>query len=120
MHKLFLRRLRIRAYAFSASAKSGVGIGVPDMLSATHDAPASFLLSQHSHIQIMVGCVGASHEAPVSDNAGYANPAQLTTSEIGVSGGGIYSQLSEAATMATIPTRSPQYSRISSPEVRHA
>ncbi|ECE9895066.1 peptidase, partial [Salmonella enterica subsp. enterica serovar Typhimurium] len=78
--------------------------GVLELLSATNDAPASFLLSQLGYIQIMVGWVGAPKGAPVSDNAGYANPAQFTTSEIGVSGGGVTSKLSEAAIMATVPT----------------
>ena len=90
-------------YTIQAAAKSVAGIGVLELLSATYDAPASFLLSQLSYIQIMVGWVGAPKGAPVSDNAGYANPAQFTTSEIGVSGGGINTQLSEAAIMATIP-----------------
>ena len=91
-------------YTALAAAKSVDGIGVLVLISATNDAPASFLLSQLSYTQIMVGWVGAPKGAPVSDNAGYANPAQLTTSEIGVSGGGIESLLSEAAIMATIPT----------------
>ena len=90
-------------YTAMAAAKSVAGIGVLVLLSATNDASASFLLSQLSYTQIMVGWVGAPKGAPVSDNAGYANPAQLTTSEIGVSGGGVKSQLSEVAIMATIP-----------------
>ena len=97
-------------YTALAAAKSVAGIGVLVLLSATNDAPASFLLSQLSYTQIMVGWVGAPKGAPVSDNAGYANPAQLTTSEIGVSGGGVKSQLSEVAIMATIPA-------ISQPEI---
>ena len=97
-------------YVNDAPAKSGAGIGVPEMLSATHDAPSVFFCAASSvhpffcdtgiiraAYRIMVGWVGASSEAPVSDNAGYANPAQLTTSEIGVSGGGYKYQLSEAA-----------------------
>ncbi|ENX6894046.1 Rha family transcriptional regulator [Escherichia coli] len=74
------------------------------MLSAIYDAPASFLSSASVHTQIMVGWTGAPKGAPVSDNAGYANPVQFTTSEIGVSGGEGNSLLSEAAIMATIPT----------------
>ncbi|ECD2277600.1 peptidase, partial [Salmonella enterica subsp. enterica] len=74
-------------YTVQAPHKAGAGIGVLELLSATNDAPASFLLSQLGYIQIMVGWVGAPKGAPVSDNAGYANPAQFTTSEIGVSGG---------------------------------
>lgn len=37
----------IRGYDSSAPAKSGVGIGVPEQLSVTNDAPASFLLSAY-------------------------------------------------------------------------
>lgn len=96
-------------YGYSAPAKSGAGIGVLILHTATQTRPASFLLSQLSHTQIMVGCVGASHEAPVSVCAGYANPAQLTTSEIGVSGGEFISLHTEAAIMATTPTQYPQF-----------
>jgi len=85
-------------YSLIAPAKSGAGIGVLHLHTATQTRPASFLLSQHNHTRIMVGCVGASHEAPVSVCAGYANPAQLTTSEIGVSGGELISSHTEAAT----------------------
>ncbi|EMJ8567458.1 ash family protein [Escherichia coli] len=85
-------------YALKSPAKSGVGIGVLHLHTATQTRRASFLLSQHNHTQIMVGCVGASHEAPVSVCAGYANPAQFTTSEIGVSGGEVISSHTEAAT----------------------
>ncbi|MBJ5686605.1 ash family protein [Salmonella enterica subsp. enterica serovar London] len=93
-------------YTVQAPYKAGAGIGVLELLSATNDAPASFLLSQLGYIQIMVGWVGAPKGAPVSDNAGYANPAQFTTSEIGVSGGGSISPIKEAAIMATVPALS--------------
>ncbi|KMK44230.1 hypothetical protein ABW13_05175 [Pluralibacter gergoviae] len=53
--------------------------------------------------------MGAERSAPVTLYAGYANPVQLTTSEIGVSGGGIKSQYKEAAIMATTPTQKPQF-----------
>lgn len=53
--------------------------------------------------------MGAEKSAPVSCNAGYANPVQSTTSEIGVSSGGFQTQLQEAATMATTPTQNPQF-----------
>ncbi|MBJ4257866.1 host cell division inhibitor Icd-like protein, partial [Salmonella enterica subsp. enterica serovar Typhimurium] len=96
-------------YTVQAPYKAGAGIGVLELLSATNDAPASFLLSQLGYIQIMVGWVGAPKGAPVSVCAGYANPAQFTTSEIGVSGGGNKSQLQEAAIMATTPTQKPQF-----------
>ncbi|EJW7918881.1 host cell division inhibitor Icd-like protein [Escherichia coli] len=109
-------------YGYSAPAKSGAGIGVLIMLQATHDAPSVFfcvLASAHlfpsdmaiAHIaqKVMVGWMGAERSAPVSCNAGYANPVQLTTSEIGVSGGGNKSQLQEAAIMATTPTQNPQF-----------
>ncbi len=51
----------------------------------------------------MVGWTGAPKGAPVSDNAGYADPIEFTTSEIGVPGGEGNSLLSEAAIMATVP-----------------
>lgn len=91
-------------YTVQAPYKAGAGIGVLEMLSAIYDAPASFLSSASVHTRIMVGWTGAPKGAPVSDNAGYANPVQFTTSEIGVSGGEGNSLLSEAAIMATIPT----------------
>ncbi|EPL3977785.1 ash family protein [Serratia marcescens] len=104
-------------YGYIAPAKSGVRIGVLVMLSATHDAPSVFfcvvglahpfssdaVIIRAAH-EVMVGWVGASKDAPVSDNAGYANPAQLTTSEIGVSGGGDLTQLSEAAICWLLPS----------------
>ncbi|HFI3921093.1 TPA: ash family protein [Escherichia coli] len=90
-------------YTVQAPYKAGAGIGVLEMLSAIYDAPASFLSSASVHTQIMVGWTGAPKGAPVSDNAGYANPVQFTTSEIGVSGGEGNSLLSEAAIMATVP-----------------
>ncbi|EFE4402542.1 hypothetical protein A8H01_001277 [Escherichia coli] len=91
-------------YTVQAPYKAGAGIGVLEMLSAIYDAPASFLSSASAHTQIMVGWTGAPKGAPVSDNAGYANPVQFTTSEIGVSGGEGNSLLSEAAIMATVLT----------------
>lgn len=115
-----LPSLQSSDYPQPAPAKSGVRIGVLLMLQATHDAPSVFfcvLASVHPFFsdmviirvarEVMVGWMGAEKSAPVSCNAGYANPVQLTTSEIGVSGGGIKSQLQEAATMATTLTQVP-------------
>ncbi len=90
-------------YTVQAPYKAGAGIGVLELHTATIGALASFLLLQLSYTQIMVGWTGAPKGAPVSDNAGYANPVQFTTSEIGVSGGEGNSLLSEAAIMATVP-----------------
>ncbi|EBI7853785.1 peptidase [Salmonella enterica] len=90
-------------YTVQAPHKAGAGIGVLELHTATMGALASFLLLQLSYTQIMVGWVGAPKGAPVSVCAGYANPAQFTTSEIGVSGGGSYPLHTEAAIMATIP-----------------
>ncbi|MCQ7718809.1 Rha family transcriptional regulator [Salmonella sp. NW1258] len=98
-------------YTVQAPYKAGAGIGVLEIHTATNDAPASFLLSQLGYIQIMVGWVGAPQGAPVSVCAGYANPAQFTTSEIGVSGGGGFLPHTEAAIMATVPT-------LAQPEIR--
>lgn len=112
----------IPVYGYCAPAKSGAGIGVPESLQATYDAPCVFFCVVNSvHLffcvagiiraahKIMVGWMGAERSAPVSCNAGYANPVQSTTSEIGVSGGGFQTQLQEAAIMATIPTQNPQF-----------
>ncbi|EDM4448482.1 peptidase [Salmonella enterica subsp. enterica serovar Dublin] len=90
-------------YTVQAPHKAGAGIGVLELHTATMGALASFLLLQLSYTQIMVGWVGAPKGAPVSVCAGYANPAQFTTSEIGVSDGGSYPLHTEAAIMATIP-----------------
>ena len=117
-----LRSGGVPVYGYSAPAKSGARIGVLIMLQVTHDAPSVFfcvLASAHlfpsdmaiAHVaqKVMVGWMGAERSAPVSCNAGYANPVQLTTSEIGVSGGGNKSQLQEAAIMATTLTQNPQF-----------
>ncbi|EET9194250.1 ash family protein [Escherichia coli] len=93
-------------YTVQAPYKAGVGIGVLELHTATIGALASFLLLQLSYTPIMVGWVGAPKGAPVSVCAGYANPAQFTTSEIGVSGGGSYPLHTEAAIMATVPALS--------------
>ncbi|HHP3218710.1 TPA: ash family protein [Escherichia coli] len=90
-------------YTVQAPYKAGAGIGVLELHTATIGALASFLLLQLSYTQIMVGWVGAPKGAPVSVCAGYANPAQFTTSEIGVSGGGSYPLHTEVAIMATVP-----------------
>lgn len=109
-------------YALKAPAKSGARIGVLNDCMATHDAPSVFfcavdpshlfsrvVVQNRSASKIMVGWVGAEKSAPESIQSGYANPAQSTTSEIGVSGGGNKSQLQEAAIMATTPTQKPQF-----------
>lgn len=101
----------IPVYGYSAPAKSGAGISLPEMYRATHDAPSVFfcVVSQpHTFFsatgiirfarKIMVGCAGASSEAPVSLYAGKANPAQSTTRQISLCGGGSKTQYKEAAT----------------------
>lgn len=122
IRKKQLREPGSLVYVEKAPAKSGAGIGVPESLQATYDAPRVFFCVVNSvppffcvagiirvaH-KIMVGWMGAEKSAPVSCNAGYANPVQSTTSEIGVSGGGFQTQLQEAATMATTPTQNPQF-----------
>jgi hypothetical protein len=58
----------------------------------------------------MVGCAGASSEAPGSLITGKTNSAQSTTSKIGLFGGGYIPLIKEAAAMlATIPTQNPQF-----------
>ncbi|HDZ9752448.1 TPA: host cell division inhibitor Icd-like protein [Klebsiella quasipneumoniae subsp. similipneumoniae] len=117
-----LRSEGIPVYGYSAPLKSGAGIGVLEKYKATHDAPSVFfcvLTFTHPFFsaaviiraacRVMVSWMGAEKSAPVTLYAGYANPVQLTTSEIGVSGGGIKSQYKEAAIMATTPTQNPQF-----------
>ena len=109
-------------YGYSAPAKSGVGIGLPVISMATHDAPSVFFCVVSSvHLffsvaviirvvhKIMVGCVGASSEAPVSIEAGKTNSAQSTTSKIGLFGGGLHHSMEAAAMLATTPTKKPQF-----------
>jgi len=102
-------------YSVSAVAKSAAGIGVLNTTLATPDAPCVFFcvcalmhpfFGRRSCIRcavrVMVAQAGASHEAPVSNVAGYANPVWATTSEIGVSGGSCMLLTLETATMATV------------------
>lgn len=110
-------------YGYSAPAKSGAGIGLPVIRMATHDAPSVFFCvvsSVHSFFsdagiiraahKIMVGCAGASSEAPVFIRAGKTNSVQSTTSKIGLFGGGVIPNRMEAAAMlATTPTHNPQF-----------
>ncbi len=116
LHKKGLPFAPDQVYGYSAPAKSGARIGVLVKYKATHDAPSVFfcvLASSHPFFgdtaifrvarEVMVGWMGAEKSAPVTLYAGYANPVQLTTSEIGVSGGGIYSQYKEAATCWLLP-----------------
>ncbi|WP_458294929.1 ash family protein [Klebsiella oxytoca] len=111
-----LRSEGIPVYGYSAPAKSGAGIGVLITLKATHDAPSVFFCAvslTHPFFErwyiiqrlsrAMVAQAGASSEAPVSFRAGYANPVWATTSEIGVSGGGVTRYLKEAALCWLLP-----------------
>ncbi|RNT17824.1 host cell division inhibitor Icd-like protein [Enterobacter hormaechei] len=110
-------------YGYSAPAKSGAGIGLPEMIKAIHDAPSVFFcVVSSAHLffsdagiiraahKIMVGCAGASSEAPGSLITGKTNSAQSTTNKIGLFGGGYIPLIKEAATMlATTPTQNPQF-----------
>ena len=101
-------------YTAKAPAKSGVRIGLLVNFKATDDAPSVFfyvVCSEHPSFngadsnriirKIMVGCAGASSEAPVSLKAGKTNSAQFTTRQIGLCGGDLRNHFKEAATMAT-------------------
>lgn len=105
-----LRSASVPVYGYSAPAKSGAGISLPDMIEATHDAPSVFFCVVNSvhpffsdaviiraAIKIMVGCVGASSEAPGSLITGKANLAQFTTRQISLCGGGYIPLIKEAA-----------------------
>ena len=113
----------VSRYSFPAVAKSAAGRENPSYSVATPDAPCVFFCvyaSAHPFLiqrficlwilRVMVAQAGASHEAPVSNVAGYANPVWATTSEIGVSSGSSHMQTLEVALMATILTPShPQF-----------
>ncbi|EOT3198157.1 ash family protein [Escherichia coli] len=93
-----------RRYTFLIVAKSTIGSETPELIEATNDAPASFLLSVPAHTRIMVGWAGEPKGSPVSLIAGSLNPVQSATSEIETSCGGYcHSPIKEAAIMATIP-----------------
>lgn len=109
-NKKGLRPDGIPVYGYSAPAKSGAGISLPDMIEATHDAPSVFFCVVNSvhpffsdaviiraAIKVMVGCVGASSEAPGSLITGKANLAQFTTRQISLCGGGYIPLIKEAA-----------------------
>ncbi|MFP1559199.1 ash family protein [Escherichia coli] len=91
-------------YTVPAPYKAGAGIGVLELHTATIGALASFCCYNSAIPKLWWAGWGHLKGAPVSVCAGYANPAQFTTSEIGVSGGGSYPLHTEAAIMATIPT----------------
>ena len=91
-------------YIVLAAAKSVAGIGVPEFSTAHNRAKAVFLCAMHGYIQIMVGRAGASKDAPVSVEAGYANPVRFTTSQIGFCGGDCPNHSTGAVVMTTIPT----------------
>ncbi|MET3077453.1 host cell division inhibitor Icd-like protein [Pantoea leporis] len=110
-----LRAGAIPWYSIFAVAKSAAGIGVLNITLATPDAPCVFFcvcalmhpffgrrFCIRRAVCVMVAQAGASHEAPVSNVAGYANPVWATTTEIGVSGGSCSLLTLETAFMATV------------------
>lgn len=77
--------------------KTGIGIATPLKQKATHDAPASFLLSVQTHTLSMVGCMGLTSVRLVSFCASCSNSVQSTASEFATSGGGYIPTQKEAA-----------------------
>lgn len=113
--KKALRPEAIRDYADTAPHKTGAGIGTPEDIRAHNRASGFFV--PHSYTRSMVGCTGASQDAPVSLIPGSSNPVQSITSEFGTSGDGLYKPESEAVIMTTTPTPShPQ--KVILPHVR--
>lgn len=97
-------KIKFRRHTLHIVAKSTIGSETPELIEATNDAPASFLLSVLAHTRIMVGWAGEPKGSPVSLIAGSLNPVQSATSEIETSCGGYcHSPIKEAALMATIP-----------------
>ncbi|EDR5178521.1 transcriptional regulator [Salmonella enterica] len=96
-------------YSASAPHKTGAGIATPSFTRAHDRASAVFLRAKHSHIRIMVGCVGQPQGWPGSLVTGCCNPAQFTTHEIATSGGELINLSLEDAIMATThPLSHPQ------------
>lgn len=62
-------------YHQTVAAHSAIGIETPATQGASRD-PAAFLFAQHRPFS-MAGCVGHSHEWPVTLYAGSLNPAHL-------------------------------------------
>ncbi|MEN2732328.1 ash family protein [Escherichia coli] len=91
-------------YTVSAPYKAGAGIGVLKLSTAMYDAPASFYRPHLLTSRLWWAGRGHRKVRRCSVDAGYANPVQFTTSEIGVSGGGSFSLSTEAAIMATVLT----------------
>lgn len=90
-------------YSASAPHKTGAGIATPSFIRAHNRASAVFLRAKHSHIRIMVSCVGQPQGWPGSRMTGCSNPAQFTTHEIATSGGELINLSYEDAIMATVP-----------------
>ena len=103
----------ILCYSIFTVAKSAVGIDVLKYSMVTPDAPCVFfcvyalvhLIFGRQIIichpcRVMVAQAGASHEAPVSIEAGYVNPVWATTSEVDVSSGSCLCYSMEIVAMA--------------------
>ncbi len=104
----------VLCYSLITVAKSAVGISIPFKTLVTPDAPCAFfcvyalvhlivgrqIVICHPY-RVMVAQAGASHEAPVSNVAGYANPVWATTSEFSISSGSFFKQTLEIVAMAT-------------------
>ncbi len=95
-------------------AKSNVGIGVLNQLLATHDAPCVFFcVYAYVHLlnavlyrpDSMVALAGQPSGWLDSSNSSYANPVNVTTPEIGVSGGDSLTKLLEIIVMMATPTQ---------------
>ncbi|MHC5175452.1 Rha family transcriptional regulator [Serratia rhizosphaerae] len=92
-------------YTALAAAKSAAGFSSLEFNQRPMALCALFLRLRTTHIQIMVGCVGAPKGAPGSLIDRSANPAQFTTSCLAAACGDYANNQSEAAIMATTPTQ---------------
>ncbi|MEX9213626.1 host cell division inhibitor Icd-like protein [Providencia rettgeri] len=101
-------------YSEKALAKSSIRIGVLKQLLATHDAPCVFFcVYAYAYLlntvlcrsESMVALVGQPSGWLESSNSSNANPVNVTTLEIGVSGGDSFDKLLEIIIMMAIPTQ---------------
>ncbi|EPF1074971.1 ash family protein [Salmonella enterica] len=103
--KKLLRRSRTARYSQRVAANSATGLRIPCTESVSEHAPkACFLLPDAP--RSMAARAGASSEAPgISDSAGNANPVRAATNGFASVDGSEKSTESEAAAMATTPTK---------------
>lgn len=102
---MMIDSMNSESYSFSVAVNPATEFSSSEFNKRPLALHALFLRHGTTHIQIMVGCVGASKDAPGSLVDRSANPAQFTTSCLAAACGDYEDNQQEAAIMATIPTQ---------------